>query len=117
MGLAEQVSHAWRGACAEVAAQPGAVRRVRRALRLLLLVLRELAGTVQLAPYGLRAARCHREALAAGRLQSARYGDSPRNTLDVYLPASRDAAAPVVVFINGGACAARAPGSAPRRAR
>lgn len=31
------------------------------------------------------------------------YGDQPRNRLDLYLPANRDAPKPVVIFVTGGA--------------
>lgn len=41
----------------------------------------------------------------AGAVQSTtaiRYGDNPRNTLDVYRPAAQDGKAPVLVFFYGG---------------
>jgi len=101
MGLLEQVAHAWRGAKREVQEQHGTLNRVRRALRLVALVARELAGTISLAPYGVRAARCRRAAVANGRLRSAAYGPAPRNVIDVYLPAGAPSG-DAVLFVNGG---------------
>ena len=101
MGLLEQVVHAWRGAKREVQEQRGALSRVRRALRLVSLVARELAGTISLAPYGLRAARCRRAALGQGRLRLTTYGPQPRNVIEVYLPAGAPSG-DAVLFVNGG---------------
>ena len=100
MGLLEQVVHAWRGAKREVREQRGALNRARRVLRLVSLVARELAGTISLAPYGLRAARCRRATIAEGRLRCETYGPNPRNMIEVYLPAAPSGDA--VLFVNGG---------------
>lgn len=101
MGLREQVAHAWRGAKREVLEQRGALSRVRRALRLVSLVARELAGTISLAPYGLRAARCRAAAVADGRLRTVTYGPLPRNVIEVHLPRGAPSG-DAVVFVNGG---------------
>ena len=105
MGLLEQVVHAWRGAKREVGEQRGVLNRARRVLRLVSLVARELAGTVSLAPYGVRAARCRRTTIAEGRLLCETYGPNPRNVIEVYLPAETETLASsraAVLFVNGG---------------
>ena len=105
MTLANQLQHAWTGAARELSTQRG-VGRLWRALRLLLLVLRELLGTARLAPYGARALLSRRELEASKRVTRLRYGPQPRNCVDVVLPtasAGEDAGLrPVVIFVNGG---------------
>jgi|APGre2960657444_1045066.scaffolds.fasta_scaffold00026_28 acetyl esterase/lipase len=103
MALTKQIAHAWRGARREVALQQGAVAKLVRALLLLKLVVRELLGTLLLAPYGLRAALCRRALVGAGRLRVERYGLQPRNSVEVVVGAAgASTLKPVVVFVNGG---------------
>jgi len=104
MTLANQLKHAWKGARKEVAAQRGLLKAVR-AVRLLLLVIRELIGTARLAPYGARAFLCRQQLVASKRLITLRYGTRTRNCVDVVSPPpekSQTDLRPVAVFINGG---------------
>ena len=105
MTLANQLQHAWAGAARELATQRG-VRRLWRAFRLLLLVLRELLGTARLAPYGARALLSRRQLEASKRVMRWRYGPQPRNCIDVILPSASagelEGLRPVVIFVNGG---------------
>lgn len=106
MGLIEQLQHALAGAQVELAAQPTLRKKLLRALRLVSLVLAELAGTATLAPYGLHASNTHKKMTQEGRLKCIQYGRTARNSADVYFPSSSarndGKPAPVVVFINGG---------------
>jgi acetyl esterase/lipase len=105
MTLANQLQHAWVGAARELGTQRG-VRRVWRAFRLLLLVLRELLGTARLAPYAARALLSLRELEASKRVTRWRYGPHIRNCIDVILPSEGagevEGLRPVVIFVNGG---------------
>ena len=102
MTLARQLQHAWRGARAEVLSLSGFLPRAARAVRLLVLVLRELAGTARLLPYALRARRARARLVRDGRLEEAAYGAGARNRLELVSPAGGARSLPVVVFFNGG---------------
>jgi acetyl esterase/lipase len=115
------------GAQVELAALPPTAR-LQRAAGIARLFVSELAGTVALAPYALRAATLHRSLPAANPAadgagdargvtlaRGVRYGTAPRAVADVYVPPAavrRDAAKqassrqPCVVFVHGGVWAA-----------
>ena len=96
----------------EILQLPGVVPKLRRFFALSTLVAKEVVGTLSFAHYGLRALCLHRgssflqpfsktPAPDAATMWSARYGQRPRNLIDVY-PAQGADLAPVVLFVHGG---------------
>jgi acetyl esterase/lipase len=103
------------GAQVELAALPPTAR-LQRAAAIAKLFASELAGTVALAPYALRAATLHRtlpspdpnaDASHVTLERGVRYGSAPRAVADVYVPpSSSSSSSPCVVFVHGGVWAA-----------
>lgn len=106
----------------ELASLPSDKARLRRFGQIVRLFASEVAGTVQLAPFAVKASQLHAQLRPPSHpgseddevhlVKSIYYGARPRNTLDLYLPrqartqvqgGADSSGLPVVLFVHGGA--------------
>lgn len=123
-----------QGAQVELAAIPSPLQKIKRLGQISRLFVSEIIGTIALAPYARRALSIYKstpapEAFCSNNVhqvyvaKEVRYGDAPRNTMDIWLPSEAAAVTqqgssdvssssiqasrqgqhlPVVVFVHGG---------------
>lgn len=114
------LSQALKLAQAELAGLSGRAK-VQRMSQIARLFAAEVAGTVALAPFALKASQLHRslrpppppdgacceDPHSVHVVKNIHYGSRPRNTLDLYVPAAASRQrVPVVLFVHGGVWAA-----------
>lgn len=115
------LSQALKLAKVELAGVNGTQHRLRRLGQIVRLFASEVAGTLQLAPFGLKASTLYSKLQPPPAsdvssspdddvylVKSIYYGTRPRNTVDLYLPKKahqqqqHHQGLPVVLFVHGG---------------